>query len=682
MALELGEFFHDLRQDVLLRASAGQDFLESEFALGIAEELTQAGVIDGFESCPYKAPKGQRVDGYWFEEDQDTLSLFIVDYANRTDIQSLTRTEVETIFKRLFNFFTASLDGLHTDLEETSPGYGLAREIHDRSNAFSKVDLYLFSERVLSEKLETIEDRDFKKWSISHHIWDISRLHRMETAQGAREELIIDFEEVYGQQLQCLPAHLTSAQYESYLVVMPGKLLADLYGRFGSRLLEQNVRSFLQARGKVNKGIRSTIMTNPEMFFAFNNGITATATELVTEKQNGSVLLKSIRDLQIVNGGQTTASLFHTQRKDKASLDKVFVQMKLSVVEKEKSEEIVPKISEYANTQNKVSAADFFSNHPFHVRMEEFSRRLWAPALAGSQRETKWFYERARGQYADGQAKLGVADKKRFIAEFPKAQMFTKTDLAKYENVWDEKPTYVNLGAQKNFAQYARRIGKEWEENSARFNEHYFKRAISRGVIFKTTEKVVSTAQWYNGGYRANVVAYTLALMGHKVKAAGKSINYEQIWNRQKISENFESAIRILSKAVHENITQPPAGISNVTEWCKRDGCWESLKSMDLDLPAEFLAEMVDESRDKENLKDAAKVQKIDDGIIAQREVLKMGAIRWQQFKEWCPGRLALSPRDQGILDVATKIPRQIPSEKQSIILLEVLERAKAEGWI
>lgn len=189
---------------------------------------------------------------------------------------------------------------------------------------------------------------------------------------------------MFGKGIQCLPAHIDSADYESYLMVMPATILGELYGKYGDRLLEQNVRCFLQARGKVNKGIRSTIITDPEMFFAYNNGITATAREVITETEDDGIYIKEIRDLQVVNGGQTTASLFHTSRKDKVSLEKIFVQMKLSVVDGEKGEVVIPKISEYANTQNKVNAADFFSNHPFHLRMEEFSRRLWVPPQPGA----------------------------------------------------------------------------------------------------------------------------------------------------------------------------------------------------------------------------------------------------------------------------------------------------------
>ncbi len=248
--------------------------------------------------------------------------------------------------------------------------------------------------------------------------------------------------------------------------------------------------------------------------------------------------------------------------------------MKLSVIDSEASEKVVPRISEYANTQNRVQAADFFSNHPFHIRMEEFSRRLWAPAGKGAQRETKWFYERARGQYADAQAKLTPGEQRRFKAENPKPQMFTKSELAKFENVWDEHPRFVNLGAEKNFAQYAARIGKEWSKSSDSFNEAYFKRAVARAIIFRATERLVSAQSWYNGGYRANIVAYTLAVIGVISKRQEKSLDFLRVWNVQEISPTLESTLASVSRSVNEELLNPPEGISNISEWAKRELCW------------------------------------------------------------------------------------------------------------
>ena len=685
MSMDIEEFFHDFRQDLLSGAEAREDFLEAEFALSATRELEESGAIEGFEPCHYKAPRGMRVDGYWLNDDGISIDLFIVDFANREVLESLTRSDVDALFKRIENFFTAcALKGLYSELEETSLGYGLARDISSRASAFAKVNFYLLSERLLSEKVQAIEDKLYQGWTFTYNIWDIARLHRIKTSRGAKEEVVIDFESMFGQGIPCLPAHIKSADYESYLMVMPATILGDLYGKYGDRLLEQNVRCFLQARGKVNKGMRSTILNDPEMFFAYNNGITATAREVITEPKADGIYIREIKDLQIVNGGQTTASLFHTSRKDKASLEKIFVQMKLSVVDSEKGEEVIPRISEYANTQNKVNAADFFSNHPFHIRMEEFSRRLWAPPQQGALRESKWFYERARGQYSDAQAKISKADKKKFLAEFPSSHMFAKTDLAKFENVWEDKPTYVNLGAQKNFAQYAKRIGQEWAKNPDNFNELYYKRAIARAILFRKTEKIVSVQSWYSGGYRANIVAYTLALLSRLCADMGKSFDFMKVWETQDITDVMRDAIEITAKVVFDSIMTPMAGISNISEWCKKEACWDriQLKTGELKslLPKPFLSGLVDKENIVEEVKSAAKVQKIDNGIEAQKKVMSIPAAKWRQIMADGNKKNLFSPMEIGILQVASKIPAKIPSEKQSVILIDVLAKAALEG--
>lgn len=684
MEQTIQDFFHDFKQDLLAGAEASSSFQLSQFVESVADELMDTGFLEGFELCHYRAQRGMRVDGYWFN-DEGALDLFIADFDCREKLASLTGTDVDSAFKRVAKFFEASKSKeLFKDLEETAPEYGLSRQIYDRGRAICKVNFYLFSERALSGRVSAIEDGEISEVPVSYHIWDVSRLQRQQSSRGHKEILDINFPATYGAGISCLPAHLGSDTYKSYLIVIPATILSSMYERYGARLLEQNVRCFLQARGNVNKGIRSTIINEPQMFFAYNNGITATAQEVEVRQGDAGLEVVRMKDLQIVNGGQTTASLFHTSRKDKASLEGIFVQMKLSVIDSEQSELVVPKISEYANTQNRVNAADFFSNHPFHIRMEEFSRRIWAPAQQGALRETKWFYERARGQYADAQSKLTQGEKKKFQAENPKPQMFTKTDLAKFENVWDENPRFVNLGAQKNFAQYAKRIGSEWEKSSEAISEFYYKRAIARAILFRKTEKLVSAQPWYNGGYRANVVAYTLALLGHYASTYDKSIDFMRIWNTQFISSDLERGLEVTSELVHDEITLPQHGISNVTEWCKKEGCWQRLKEQSNRLgellPQGFKDSLVLKEAIQSEKKQARKVQKMDDGIEAQKQVLDIPATKWKALLQQCRSKGLLTQKEIGIVNVATKIPSKIPTEKQCLVLVDLLERVKDEG--
>ncbi|CAM3959432.1 AIPR family protein [Bordetella tumbae] len=678
------EFFHDFRQELLAGAEANGRFQLDEFMETIAAELVETGFTEGFELCHFRALRGVRVDGYWFN-DEGALDLFIADFESRNELMSLTRTDVDAAFKRVANFFDASIDrNLADDLEVTSPEYGLAKQIDDRRGSFSSLNLILFSERTLSGAVQSLPDGEVAGVPTSYHVWDISRLQRQRSSRSHKEPLDLDFEQMFGQGIACLPAHLTTDAYQSYLMVMPADVLATLYGSFGARLLEQNVRTFLQARGNVNQGIRATILNDPGMFFAYNNGITATAQSVETEETDSGLAITKIVDLQIVNGGQTTASLFHTRKRDKADLSQIFVQMKLSVINSQQSEMVVPKISEYANTQNRVNAADFFSNHPFHVRMEGFSRRIWAPAQKGSPRETRWFYERARGQYADAQSKLTSAEQKRFKVEHPKPQMFTKTDLAKFENVWDEHPRWVNLGSQKNFARYAARIGAEWEKSSDGFNEFYFKRAVARGLIFRATERIVSAQPWYSGGYRANIVAYTLAVLGDIAKREKQSIDFLEIWKAQMVDSVLESTIAVVSKVVNDDIISPPHGISNISEWCKKEACWTRIQSRaeaiaDI-LPKEFYDQLVSYEEQIATVRSAKQTQRIDNGIETQRKVLTVPANEWARIYQALLDREFLTPKEAGIFKVAMQIPVKVPTEKQCAVLLDVLDRGRTAG--
>lgn len=686
MELSREEFFHDFRQELLASAEANGSFQLSEFMETVANELIETGFAEGFELCDFRAPRGMRVDGYWFN-DEGVLDLFIADFDSRSELASLTRTDVVATFKRVTNFFEASISkGLSGELEITSPGYGLARQIADRRGAIRQLNLVLFSERTLSEKIQAIPDTEAAGVPTSHHIWDISRLHRQRSSRGHKEPLDLDFEQMFGKGISCLPAHLGAEAYQSYLMVMPAEVLATLYEKFGARLLEQNVRTFLQARGNVNQGIRATILNEPGMFFAYNNGVTATAQSIETKTTDAGLAITRMRDLQIVNGGQTTASLFHTRKRDRADLSQIFVQMKLSVIDSQQSETVVPRISEYANTQNRVNAADFFSNHPFHVRMEGFSRRIWAPAQNGAQRETRWFYERARGQYADAQSKLTPGEQRRFKAEHPKPQMFTKTDLAKFENVWDDHPRWVNLGSQKNFARYATRIGSEWEKSSDGFNEFYFKRAVARGLIFRATERIVSAQSWYNGGYRANIVAYTLAMLSELARRRKAYVDFGEIWNAQGVNAVLESSIAVVSGVVNEDIIRPPAGISNISEWCKREACWTRIQTRIEDveklLPPEFHEQLLSLDDQAAEARSAKQTQKVDNGIEAQRHVLAVPAREWARLHQALLEKELLTPKEVGILKIAAQIPAKLPTEKQCAILIDVLGRGRAEGIV
>ncbi len=591
--MDVEEFAREFLQDVLAESDADGQFVEDVFFQKSGELLMEAGELDTADRAPCRAPaKGIRVDGYGGDpvEAAGTLNLIALDFQPAAEAGRLTGTEMDAAFRRLSNFLRQALDKRWRDaLEETGPAFGLADLIAQRWQRIVRIRLVLISNRELSERVDGRPAADIEGKKVTYSVWDIRRLHAQAIAGDGREDIEIDLVGDFGGALPILPAQQSGADHRSYLTVVPGEVLAEIYDRWGARLLEQNVRVFLQARGKVNRGIRITLENEPSMFFAYNNGITATAEQVDIASDTGQLLLlRGLRNFQIVNGGQTTASL-HVARLRKLDLSGTFVQMKLSVVTPDKAMELVPRISEYANSQNRVSAADFFANHPFHVRIEGFSRRILAPSPDGAFRQSRWFYERARGQYADARANLTAAQRRKFDLENPRSQLFTKTDLAKYLNVWEQRPQEVSLGAQKNFAAFARRIGQAWRKSRDDFNEAWYRAAVAMAIVFRSSERVVSAQPWYQGGYRANIVAYTIAKLAHDVADRDHAVDFEAIWRRQSAGGNLDDAIATAAAEVHAVLVQPPDGISNVTEWAKKQACWDRVRNLHIDWPDAFV---------------------------------------------------------------------------------------------
>lgn len=673
------EFYNDFMQQIYVAADTGEDFKVSQFFDKAMEYLVEDGTVGDYTYLPYKKT-GMRVDGYELIEDREILNLFICDYTDTDELASLTNTDIETAVKRITNFFIQSVDQkLYENLEETRPGYAIAYFLYHNKDRFHSVNIILVSNKKLSKTVKKLPAAKLDNYNVSYDIWDIGRFYEIETSKNKKETLVIDLETDFDETIPSLSAHMQTSSYASYLSVVSGELLAQLYEKYGSRLLESNVRSFLQFRAKINKGIRKTINEEPEMFFAYNNGITATAEEVELNAQNEII---KIKNFQIVNGGQTTASLFNTKKADKVELDNIFVQMKLTVINDEKVNEIVPNIAKYANTQNKVSDADFFSNDIYHIRMEEKSRRIWAPAKEGELKGTKWFYERARGQYLEVQSKLTDAKKREFKTVHPKSQMFSKTDLAKYLMVWENKPQIVSRGAQKNFKAFGEIIVPRWNKNDKEFNDLYYMHTIAKIIIFKACDYMVYREPWY-GGYKANIVAYTLSTLSYLLEKEKKSIDFSAIWKRQEIPAYFLRELQRISKYINDYITNTPENFTNVSEWCKKDICWTKLKEIldnidQFKLSEEFLEYMITLEEVKYEEKEAKKEQEIDNTLELLKKMFKLSPEIWQEIIEWGSEKNLLSQTQIQLLNL---IPSgKYPSDRQSKKILETILYLDNEG--
>lgn len=689
--MELIEYRNSILAEIKVNAAMEMTSDKEEFLNYFANILMDAEELNDFVPLPFegvgKGRKRIQVDGYAYDELDNCLIIVACPFENSIDPISLTSQEADKIYSRSRAFIEESLSGyIQKNAEESAPGYGLAVDINLKYKNVSKYKFYIITDMVKSKLLTEIKSDTVAGKPAEYHIWDMERFHKLNESQSGKEDILIDLKKFTEHGIACLPASQTD-EYTAYLCNMPGKILADLYNTYGGRLLEGNVRSFLTTRGKVNKGIRNTILNNPPMFFAFNNGIAATAYDVKIEKINNMPFITEINSLQIVNGGQTTASLAMAMIADKEkanNLKNVYVPMKLSVVSPDKAQELIPSISRYANSQNKVSDADFFSNHPFHVRMETFSRKLLAPAVNGNQYGTKWYYERANGQYRQEQTKLTMSEKKKFLLQNPKNQMVTKTEFAKYVNLYRILPHTVSLGAQKNFLKFAEWVDTEWKKCDVTFNEGFYRDIVAMMIIFKATDKIVKKQPWYESGYKANVVAYTISLLLHLVEKNynDKAINLKAIWSKQTISSALENQLATLSEVIYYSLTDPARELQNVTEWAKKEACWKKASAIKIILGKDLEAELVDISNVQYEQKEEKKGQKLTNQINVEIEVAKFGVEKWKLLKKWGMENKVLNAIDINYLNSAIDMESgKFPSEKQCAKIMEVLNKARIESY-
>lgn len=679
-----GDLLDELRAET---TSTGVSFNDLAFER-LSSTLESEAEIETSDRCAWRGTasgKTLRIDGHGGDprETDGILSVIITEVFDADQPPSLNAGDAKKLFGHLINFVAAARrqefrDSLHVD----TPAFGTATMMAEAWPAVTKVKLILVTNGIYNARTDAVLAGKIGNIPVTYNIWDLSRFHRVETT-GSKEKIVVKFAEEFGGPLPALSASGPETQFPSYLAVIRGSQLAEIFDKWGARLLESNIRSFIQARRKsVNDGIRDTIKSEPEMFFSYNNGLSATADSVETEADGSGVRILTARNLQIVNGGQTTASLHAALKHSPENLSNVHVQIKLTVVPPDNSEEVVPFISKYANSQNKVSAADFFSNHPFHMRMEGYSRRVYAPPAQGGSRQTRWFYERARGQYQVERAKLGVTDRRRFDAEHPKPQLFAKTDLAKVELSFRKKPDTVSKGAQKNFAAFAADIGEAWATSDKKYDETWFKRLVAKVIIFRALEKAIPRQEWYPGGYRANIVTHGIAKLVHDVDERDKVLDLDRIWNEQSIPAGLMVYFLTACEAAADVITDPDSGIRNITEWAKKQACWARVSRLEVDYGESLNEFLIAPEEAKAAVRDGRREAAMISGIEAQAKVIELGGAFWGRLREWAAPIRSFSLKDDGILRACSQQDRRLPSEKQCVIAVEILGRAQDEGYV
>ncbi|HCY77494.1 MAG TPA: abortive phage resistance protein [Ignavibacteriales bacterium] len=598
---ELKRFYQSLNQDLKSTQLATEEggTLEQFFTQMATDLLAEAGETENVRVSYDEKALGtklqHKINAYSISDNYETIDLFITIYKGSDDIARVGKDEIETASKRITNFFRKGLlKDYVNEIEESSQIFDFAQTLSNadelRINLVRVNAIILTDGSYLGEIPKTITISDY---NIYFRVIDITYLFQID--EKSHLPIEIDFKED-GFDIPCILAPTDNEKYTSYLAIIPGEALANIYERFGSRLLEQNVRSFLQFSGKINKGIRNTIIKEPHMFLAFNNGLAATAEEvtLVNDENGRGIFISKVKDFQIVNGGQTTASIYHTYKKDKGvDIRNIFVQLKLTIIKNtEYYSDIVSRISEYANTQNRVSVADLSSNRPFHISFEKLSRSILTPFDNSTGKKTRWFYERSRGQYRNARLKEGTnsSKAKAFDLTNPKKQVVSKEELAKYINsyqeVYDGKkliigPHLVAKGNQKNYIGFLNSLSNDTVDNI------YFEDAIAKTILFRSAEKIYGIKPYAIGDMRYITVPYSLSLLGI---ISDNKLDLYKIWKAQQISQELSELLKQLM-ILCENFIKETAPGSLYGEWAKKIECWESLKvyikDFDIDIPEE-----------------------------------------------------------------------------------------------
>lgn len=575
MADQLAEFNQELFEEVKTYCGNNAVSISTAFKtvfLSYLADIGESGISD-CQIIDFKKTNDRvRLDGYAFNEYFNTLTLIVCDYYSAPQLTKIGKVDIEKALKQAYRFLKYCYTDYFQSIEESSDGYQAYEFIKQCGDEIETANIILITNKLAKSYIP--DDAKIGDISVRYDVWDIERLYQHVFLNAQTENVEIELEQKYGVTLPLIKVEGSVGQpYDCYVGAISGDLLARIYSDEGQKLIEKNVRSFLQATGKINKGIRDSLKNEPEMFMAYNNGISTIAESVEIDEEaptNGFVVIKSIKGWQIVNGGQTTASIYNAY-KGNVDLSSVSVQMKLAVIKSDdKVNEIVSNISRYANSQNPIKMSDFSANDDYHIKMERLSRITYIPVVKGKAQDL-WFYERARGQYlVELNRRMTSAAKKDFKTHTPKKRCVSKAVAAKCMMCWMGHPDMVSKGLETNFVFFTGLIS---EGKIPEANETNYKHMIAEVILFNACDRIVANQNF--GGFKAQIDYYTVALLGTYYK---DQINLDAIWETQAIDAHTELIIEDLVYRVWRHFQNPTVPGVNIGQWCKKQDCWELLK--------------------------------------------------------------------------------------------------------
>ena len=573
--MELKDFLLETQTDVRAQLDDGQPIAETAFTEIVMQHMADIGMTYEPQPSHFSRKIGTanvRLSGYSVSEEQEELDLFVSLYEGVDKLTPVPDLETKIAVEQCLRFLTLCAEGkLASKLDPSDEVRMLAETLHSLYDGLEQIRIYVLTDRVA--RTTQFKSREIAGKTIHLEVMDIQRLHRHWSEGKPRDELVVDFNDASGAPLPCVYVPGDNDDYDYALTAIPGEALRLLYEKFGARLLEANVRSFLSVKGKgVNAGIQATLRTAPGRFMAYNNGIVLVADEMrLGDAGGGATGISWLRGLQIVNGGQTTASLYFAKKRfPDTDLSKVRVPAKIIVMKTSdpaKEEALVSDISRYANSQNAVKQSDLSANKPFHVAVERLSLSVYCP-----DGKSRWFYERAAGSYNTMLAREGttVAKAKALKEAMPPGRRITKTDLAKYMTAWDKRPDVVSRGSQKNFEDFMSSISAPDGAESREPDVPAYKAMIAKAKIFRDTQKLVRPMF---PAFQANVAGYTISLLAEKL---GDRLDFDKVWLAQGASKQLMEQIETWAREVNQELHRTASG-RMVSEWAKKPECREAV---------------------------------------------------------------------------------------------------------
>lgn len=702
--MDINEYRSEFLERIRFQAEHNSTDAQSQFLDTILEKLEECGEL--MDPYPYECNmtgsnrRKLAFDAYSYDEADSSIVLLLSDFYNDGEKTSLTDTRIKDLSRYMRNFIEEAYEGdIRKYCDDSDFIIDIAKEFKRRigkskyDTEILKFKFFIVTNAELSQQVKTLKQEELLDRPVELNVWDLGRFYQQEMSQVS--EVITIETQNYGlpEGIQCLKANIADhGDYDAYLAIAPGKFLADIYLDKGSRLLEGNVRSFLSARGKVNSKIRETINSEEKRhnFFIYNNGIAVVANRIQLS-EDGSRLL-SFEDFQIINGGQTTASLANSLIKKESNLQDIFVPMKLTVLnmaeekteeEQDKYNEMTKEISRCANSQNAVSDADFFSTHPFHIQMEKMSKKYPAPPVDGKPFQTIWYYERSRGRWEQEQMKMTPAQRDKYKQIHPSNQVIKKEKLAKCLNSIFMNPHSVSAGSANNMKAFAGIVDDIWAKSQDNINEFFFHKAVASVILFDKVDNMINQSEWYQkGGNKAMVTPYTIAKIISMVPK-GKDVDWEYIWKKQVLPDAFVRQIEIVSQIADGFLNN--SGGMIVREYARKADTWKKFRDdCEIEATEDFLDSLISTEENKNAAKSAQKAHKFNSEIELSVQMFSLGADYWMRFYKDIETNRLVPPGDcDFVKSIAGYIQRySLPSAAQCKRMKKIIDKAEDAGYI